>query len=113
MGVHINAAVIGDGNVQMLMPLPAYATYWNNVLGLNESYLDDLNTRADDCGFTSYIDEYLVFPPPQEPPTKFAPPDDQLPEDYCYIWQPLREAAELANPCFNIYHIVDTCPWPS
>jgi carboxypeptidase D len=113
VGVHINAAVIGDGNVQMLMPLPAYATYWNNVLGLNESYLEDLNTRADDCGFTSYIDEYLVYPPPQEPPTQFAPPDEQLAEDYCFIWQSLREAAELVNPCFNIYHIVDTCPWPS
>ena len=114
MGVHINAAVIGDGIIQMTMPLPAYATYWNNVLGLNESYLTDLNTRADNCGFTTYIEEHLVYPPPQGPIPEFEFPfqDDEFPEDYCYIWLPLREAAELINPCFNIYHIVDTFPWP-
>jgi hypothetical protein len=72
VGVHINAAVIGDGNIQMIMPLPAYATYWNNVLGLNESYLTDLNQRADDCGFTSYIDEHLVYPPPNDPFSEFV-----------------------------------------
>lgn len=113
MGVHINAAVIGDGNIQMIVPLPAYATYWNNVLGLNESYLTDLNQRADDCGFTSYIDEYLVYPPPTEPSTQSTLEDDEVTEEYCSIWFPLREAARLVNPCFDIYHITDTCPWPS
>ena len=113
MGVHINAAVIGDGNIQMIVPLPAYATYWNNVLGLNESYLTDLNQRADDCGFTSYIDECLVYPPPTEPSTQSALEDDEVTEEYCSIWFPLREAARLVNPCFDIYHITDTCPWPS
>jgi carboxypeptidase D len=113
VGVHINAAVIGDGNIQMTMPLPAYATYWNNVLGLNESFLNDLNTLADECGFTSYIDEHLVYPPPKEPSTQLSLEDDETTEERCSIWLPLREAAELVNPCFNIYHIVDTCPWPS
>jgi len=109
----MNAAVIGDGTIQMMMPLPAYATYWNNVLGLNESFLTNLNTLADGCGFTSYIETHLVYPPPKEPFTQFVLDDDQLTEEQCEIWLPLREAAELVNPCFNIYHITDTCPWPS
>lgn len=113
VGVHINAAVIGDGNLQMVMPLPAYATYYNNVLGLNESSLNDLITRADECGFTSYLDDHLVYPPTQEPSAQFGSADGELTDEQCDIWLPLRAAAELVNPCFNIYHITDSCPWPS
>ena len=109
----MNAAVIGDGNMQMMLPLPAYATYWNNILGLNETFLANLNTLADGCGFTSYIDEHLVYPPPKEPFHQFVSADDEPTEEQCAIWLPLRGAAELANPCFNIYHIIDTCPWRS
>jgi hypothetical protein len=42
----MNDATIGDGNLQMNMALPSYAAHWNLVMGLNDSYMADLEERA-------------------------------------------------------------------
>jgi hypothetical protein len=49
----MNAAVIGDGNLQMNVALPSYATHWNLVLGLNESFMAEVDHRARECDLTS------------------------------------------------------------
>lgn len=51
----MNAAVIGDSNLQMNMLLPDYAAHWNRVLGLNDTFMTDLDSRADQCGLKRYV----------------------------------------------------------
>lgn len=41
----------------------AVAQYRNNLLQLNETFVNQLRTNADACGFSSYLEKYLVYPP--------------------------------------------------
>jgi carboxypeptidase D len=109
----MNDATIGDGNLQMNMALPSYAAHWNLVMGLNDSYMADLEERAFECGLTRYIDEHLQFPPPKKLFNKLIWQNDTWAAEQCDMSKSIRAAAELVNPCFNIYHITDSCPWPS
>ncbi|KAM0713740.1 hypothetical protein Q7P37_010702 [Cladosporium fusiforme] len=112
-GVHMNAAVIGDSNLQMNMLLPAYAARWNKVLGLNETFMADLQRRASLCGFTRYIREHLTFPAPAKSFRQIGWQNETWAPQNCVMFLGVSAAARLLNPCFNVYHITDACPWPS
>lgn len=64
-----------------------------------------LRQRSAECGYTSFMEEYLVFPPPGILPT---PPNASLPG--CNVWSAIYRAVSLINPCFDIYQIATTCP---
>jgi len=109
----MNAAVIGDGNLQMNVALPFYAAHWNLVLGLNESFMAEVDHRARECDLTSYIDEHLQFPPQTKLFRQLIWQNDSWAAEQCGMAIYLKAAAELVNPCFNVYHITNFCPWPS
>jgi len=83
--------------------------YWSNLFYLNSTFNTAIHKRADDCGYTAYLEKYLTFPPPK---TKFP----VLPDPFksatptCDIFDDVYSAVLEVNPCFNIYHITDTCP---
>lgn len=109
----MNGAVIGDGNLQMNVALPSYAAHYNILLGLNESFMLDLDRRASECSMTDYIEENLQFPPPSDNFTRLFWQNDTWAAQQCDMAPSITAAAELVNPCFNVYHITDACPWPS
>ncbi|KAL8716944.1 MAG: hypothetical protein Q9225_005770 [Loekoesia sp. 1 TL-2023] len=108
-GVAINDPILGDSTLQQQVTVVPYVDYWANVFSLNASFTQAIHDRADQCNYTSYFDTFLTFPPPPGPfpvlPDPFAsdPPTCDLFDDVYY-------AALAVNPCFNIYHILDTCP---
>ncbi|KAL2050983.1 hypothetical protein ABVK25_008729 [Lepraria finkii] len=61
-----------------------------------------MHAHADSCGYTDYIDKYLIFPPRGPFPT---PRNDSF---ECNVWGSVAAAALDINPCFNVYHILDT-----
>jgi carboxypeptidase D len=69
--------------------------------------MKEINERDKKCGFTKYLDEALTYPPPSNFP---ATPDPY--SDGCQVWDDITTAAALVNPCFNIYHLTDFCPYP-
>ena len=89
-----------------------YLDYWANVFSLNASFTAAVHERADQCNYTSYYNTYLSFPPPPAPfpvlPDPFAS-DSEYPT--CDLFDAVYTAAQAVNPCFNIYHILDTCPF--
>lgn len=110
-GIAINDPIIGDGTVQQQIILADYVEYWNNLLFLNDSFLEDFRAVHDKCGYTEYQDKYLQFPPPQGSFPVLSGPVrannyscDQFDNAYAAILE--------VNPCFNIYHISETCPHP-
>ncbi|KAL8725866.1 MAG: hypothetical protein Q9181_006258 [Wetmoreana brouardii] len=127
-GVAINDPIIGDSTLQQQgkrecfkpyfavdidnFPVTAvpYADYWANIFSLNASFTAAIHERADQCNFTSYYDTYLSFPPPPGP---FPAPLDLDASDplACDLFDDVYIAAKAVNPCFNIYHITDTCPF--
>ncbi|KAI9775698.1 MAG: hypothetical protein M1835_005728 [Candelina submexicana] len=87
------------------VPLVAFVDYWSGLLNLNASFSADIHKRADSCGYTSFLAEYLVFPPKGPLP---EPPDPTALG--CDIFDSVIDAASLVNPCFNIYQVATTCP---
>lgn len=73
--------------------------------------MEALTQRVNECGYTDYLSKYLAFP---FPPGAFPVlPDPYANEDQpqCDIFDDVYSAVLQAIPCFNIYHITDTCPY--
>lgn len=86
------------------VPIVAFLDYWEDVFDLNASFTAAIHERADSCGYTDYINKYLTYPPPGPFPT----PTNS--SNGCDVFDDVFAAALEVNPCFNIYHILDTCP---
>ncbi|KAF2492862.1 alpha/beta-hydrolase [Lophium mytilinum] len=97
-------------NQQQVVQL-AYVEYWNKLFYLNETFLEEMREHNEFCNYTQYMDKYLTFPPPQEPFPVL--PDPYASEDYtCDQFDNFYAAILAVNPCYNIYHITETCPHP-
>jgi carboxypeptidase D len=94
-----------------LVPVLPYVEYWQNFLFLNDTFMDQMRTRQAECNYTDYLDTYFQFPPPEGPFPVL--PDPYYDEEYtCDMLDNFYSAILLVNPCFNIYHITETCPHP-
>lgn len=58
------------------------------------------------CGYDSFMRNALTYPPTGPIPTA---PDST--KNGCNLWEYSVSAAIYVNPCFNIYHIIDFCPF--
>ncbi|KAI9744633.1 MAG: hypothetical protein M1818_002162 [Claussenomyces sp. TS43310] len=106
-GIQVNDPSINDDNLMNEAPALAALTYFNNVLNVNETYLANLTARADACGYTDFLNKWTTeFPPSGPIPTA---PDYQRPG--CALWEDITNAIYYVNPCFNIYHLTDFCPY--
>lgn len=86
--------------------MPALHAY-NNVIGVNQTFLADITARADACGFTEFFNKYSTAFPPNG---KF-PPAPSPGEPGCDLYDDILSAIYYVNPCFNIYHLTDFCPY--
>ncbi|KAI5460094.1 Alpha/Beta hydrolase protein [Mariannaea sp. PMI_226] len=107
-GVAINDPIIGDGTLQQQAVIFPYIETWNNVLNLNDSYINALRWTHEHCNYAKYLEKYATFPPTKKFPV--------LPDPYhgnftCDVFDLAYSAAVEANPCFNVYHITDMCPF--
>ncbi|RMZ88721.1 hypothetical protein DV736_g4038, partial [Chaetothyriales sp. CBS 134916] len=93
--------------VQTQVPTAPFVNFWDSLLGLNKSYVDDVNKRADDCGYTKFLEEALTYPPKGPLPT---PPNLSNDNDNCDLYDDVFNAVSLVNPCFDIYQVATTCP---
>lgn len=130
-GIAINDPIIGDETNQQQAVIVPYVEYWNNLMYLNETFIGQIQERADQCGYTQYLETYLTFPPPQEAFPVLPDPYDS-PRYRCDMFDTVYEAVLEVNPCcklnssaimthaviltstssVNIYHISETCPHP-
>ncbi|KAL9071579.1 MAG: hypothetical protein Q9161_004146 [Pseudevernia consocians] len=93
--------------VQQQIPAVAYVDYWAPLFSLNASFMNFLYDQADSCGYTSFLNEYLVYPPAGPLPN---PPMSNDTSGQCDLWDAIFYAELLINPCFDIYQIATTCP---
>ena len=54
--------VITYGSVQDDIPSAQMVNYWKPMFSLNDTYLQDLNDRADKCGYTDFINTAMTKP---------------------------------------------------
>ena len=114
-GVAINDPILGDGTMQQQVVIMPYVEYWKDLFYLNESYYNALLGTHGYCNYSSYIEQYFTFPPPPGPmpvlPDPFAT-DDPNSNYTCDVFDYVYAGVLEINPCFNIYHITETCPHP-
>lgn len=91
----------------MAVPAAAHMNAYNNIMGLNESFVNLINEHAESCGFPAWLDTALTFPPKGPLP---EPPSLDYPG--CGLWGDIVDAMYYVNPCFNMYHLTDFCPFP-
>ena len=90
--------------VQQEIPAVALVDANPNLFSLNASFMSTLHSKADSCGYTSFLNTYLAYPPKGPLP----PPPDTVPG--CDLWSAIFAAVLEINPCFDIYQIATTCP---
>ncbi|KAL6304126.1 Alpha/Beta hydrolase protein [Sparassis latifolia] len=93
--------------VQEEIPAVAFVNKYLNVFSFNQTFMDQLNAQAAQCGYTDYYEKYVTYPP-----TSLLPlPGDSVEFDPgCDVWDEIFNAAVIVNPAFNIYRIFDTYP---
>lgn len=79
------------------------------VIGLNDSFISKISEQADKCGYTDHFNKYTTEFPPSGP---IPLPETPKGMD-CDVFDPIMMAALEVNPCFNIYHLTDFCPYLS
>lgn len=86
---------IGDN-----IPTASFVDFWGPLLDLNASFVETIHNVSDKCGYTSFLEQNLKFPPSGPLPTPPNPDDKNM---SCNTWEMVFEAASLINPCFDIY----------
>jgi carboxypeptidase D len=93
--------------VQEHIPVTAFVDFWGPLLDLNSTFLADLHNMSDACGYTSFMEQGLQFPPKGPLPT---PPNADASDESCDTFTAVFNAISLVNPCFDIYQVATTCP---
>jgi carboxypeptidase D len=88
------------------IPAVPFVDRWEGLFNFNKTFMADIHERADKCGYTSYMEEYLTFPPRSKLPI----PANNASTPGCSLWQDIFDAVMLTNPCFDVYAVATTCP---
>ncbi|KAJ5578786.1 uncharacterized protein N7459_007750 [Penicillium hispanicum] len=105
-GIQINDPSINEDGVMIYAPAVAALNHFSTVFSLNDTFLAEINNQANKCGYTKFLEEALTFPPP-----KNFPVTPSYSVEGCDVWDQIVKAATYVNPCFNIYHLTDFCPF--
>ncbi|CAE7146091.1 unnamed protein product [Rhizoctonia solani] len=113
--LNLQSYLIVDGVYASFITLedaPAYnfAKKYQQVLGLNATTLESLRNISISCGYQEILNK-ATYPPKGKIPLPNGNKDEYSLE--CIPSDILYEAAEAANPRFNIYRITEKCPTPS
>ncbi|ORY27363.1 Alpha/Beta hydrolase protein [Naematelia encephala] len=111
----LQGALIFDGTIgawetqQEEIPLFPFVAANNNVFNLNDTFMAQLESLHKQCGYADYLDKYLTFPASGIQPPSFINFSDPAALE-CDIFDIAYSEVQVANSCFNIYHITDFCP---
>ena len=94
------------------IPAAAFVDKWKTALPFNDTFMAEIEAMDEQCGYTAYLDEFLVFPPAGPQPA-ILPGEDPLtglakPE--CALYISVFLAAKELNPCLNPFDVTSHCP---
>jgi carboxypeptidase D len=95
------------GVVQDEIPTVPFVDYWGPLFSLNQTFLDDIHARDENCGYAAFREVAMQFPPNGTLPT---PPNLNTDMEGCDVYDDVISAAMLVNPCWDVYQVATTCP---
>lgn len=66
------------------IPAAAFIDYWGPLLALNTTFIEDIHNRSESCGYTSFMEDALTFPPKNG--TLPTPPNVDYSVEGCSLW---------------------------
>lgn len=78
-----------------------------NLFHFNASFMEELESRHQSCGYKDYFEKYFQFPPPGPQPPQTVDMNSK-----CDLFDLVTNDVYNSNPCFNIYATNDMCPIP-
>lgn len=112
-GIQLIDPVIGPLQLMVHAPSVQYLNKRSSYFNLNETFTEEVNERAKDCGFTDYMEEALTFPPAGQVAMPHSINGSGIASANCSLWADIAKAAIYVNPCFDPYHITSYCPFLS
>lgn len=106
-GIQINDPSINFDETMLEIPAVPALLHYQNVIGLNDTFVASMTALADTCGYTDYFNKYTTTFPPPGPLELPSTPNGVN----CDVFDSIVTAALYVNPCFNIYHLIDYCPY--
>ena len=97
--------VITYNSVGGAIPSVPFVEYWEPLFSFNDTFMDHLREKHEDCGYADFMETALTFPPAGPLPD---PPSHSEPG--CNLFVQIYNAAMLVNPCWDIYQVATTCP---
>lgn len=82
---------------------PGFFRHWESVFAIPDKNKKILDNDNEKCGLDKYRETHLTYPPP---PAPWKP----VQVKGCDITAHFEEVNTVINPCFNVYHVQDTCP---
>ncbi|KII96198.1 hypothetical protein PLICRDRAFT_97575 [Plicaturopsis crispa FD-325 SS-3] len=93
--------------VQTQIPAVNFVHKYENVFAFNQTFLAHLDAKAAQCGYSSYFEKHVSYPPKGLLP---LPGKSVESDPGCDLWNEIFSAALIVNPAFNIYRVFDTYP---
>ncbi|GES66077.1 serine-type carboxypeptidase F [Aspergillus terreus] len=90
--------------VQEEVPAVPFVQQNANLFNFNASFMAELESLHESCGYKDFIDQYLVFPPSDVQPPKSANSSE------CDVFDLIYNEALLVNPCWDVYEVNLMCP---
>ncbi|KAH6635679.1 Alpha/Beta hydrolase protein, partial [Chaetomium sp. MPI-SDFR-AT-0129] len=94
------------------VPVARFVEKWKTALPLNDTFRAGVQAIDQQCGYSAYLDEFLVFPPkgPQPATLPGENPVTGLAKPECALYIGVFLAAREVNPCLNAFDITSRCP---
>jgi carboxypeptidase D len=94
------------------IPVARYVDKWKETLPFNDTFKASIKAIDEQCGYSAYLDEFLVFPP-KGPQPAIMPGEDPatgMPRLECSLYLATFLAAKELNPCLNPFDVTTKCP---
>lgn len=100
-------------SIQNQIPAVAFVDYWHNLMPFNDTFMAQIHNMSKTCGYDSFMNKYLTYPPPGPMPSQQKLPGynkEGLLPNSCDVFDAIYNEIFWINPCWDIYQVATTCP---
>lgn len=104
--------VITWDEVQEPITIVPFVDYWGGLFPFNDTFREHIHAQDKACGYTDWVNEYLVYPPKGHIPMPLpgTHPNGTTKDECWNLYWDIFDAISAINPCFDIYQVATTCP---